>query len=272
MSDEQRTLFLGEKTIGRYGCFGCHEIKGFEKANPIGVELTEQGRKLVERLDFGYEHGQDPAHAARLAAPQDHGAARVRPRQGEAAGRAAAHAQVLRGRGRRRTPSSPASCRSPRSRCPLAAQKVLSADERHAEKAPAPRPRLQLPRLPPARHVRRRHPQGDRGAVGGVGRRRAAGARRSRRPCSTTRCRRSARARACTPTGCTASCAIPANEMRPWLDLRMPTFEFSEEQLNTLTHGFASLDKVPFPYAPRPRAGARDDRARAATCSPAGSA
>src|SRR4029453_14099437 len=25
MNDEQPTLFLGEKTIGRYGCFGCHE-------------------------------------------------------------------------------------------------------------------------------------------------------------------------------------------------------------------------------------------------------
>ena len=60
MDDRQKTLFLGEKTIGRYGCFGCHEIKGFEKANPIGVELTEEGSKLVERLDFAYEHGKIP--------------------------------------------------------------------------------------------------------------------------------------------------------------------------------------------------------------------
>ncbi|HET8646123.1 MAG TPA: c-type cytochrome, partial [Vicinamibacteria bacterium] len=60
MDDRQKTLFLGERTIGRYGCFGCHEIKGFEKANPIGTELTEEGSKLVERLDFGYEHGKIP--------------------------------------------------------------------------------------------------------------------------------------------------------------------------------------------------------------------
>ena len=58
MSDEERTQFLGEKTIARYGCFGCHTISGFEKASPIGTELTEQGSKLVERLDFGYEEGK----------------------------------------------------------------------------------------------------------------------------------------------------------------------------------------------------------------------
>ena len=60
MDDRQRTLFVGEKTIARYGCFGCHEIKGFEKSTPIGAELTEQGSKLVDRLDFGYEHGKIP--------------------------------------------------------------------------------------------------------------------------------------------------------------------------------------------------------------------
>ena len=33
---------------------------GFEKASPIGVELTEEGSKLVERLDFGFEEGRIP--------------------------------------------------------------------------------------------------------------------------------------------------------------------------------------------------------------------
>src|SRR5262249_60229290 len=60
MDDHQRTLFVGEKTIGRYGCFGCHTISGFEKTSPIGVELTEEGSKLVERLDFGFEEGKIP--------------------------------------------------------------------------------------------------------------------------------------------------------------------------------------------------------------------
>jgi len=41
MSDEEKELFLGQRTIARYGCFGCHMIGGFEDANPIGVELIQ---------------------------------------------------------------------------------------------------------------------------------------------------------------------------------------------------------------------------------------
>jgi hypothetical protein len=55
-----RTAFLGERTIARQGCFGCHNVPGFEKASPIGTELTEEGSKLVERLDFGFEEGKIP--------------------------------------------------------------------------------------------------------------------------------------------------------------------------------------------------------------------
>jgi mono/diheme cytochrome c family protein len=54
MSAEQKQLDLGSRAIGRYGCFGCHDIKGFEKTQPIGVELTEEASKLVTRLDFAF--------------------------------------------------------------------------------------------------------------------------------------------------------------------------------------------------------------------------
>ncbi|TMB87101.1 MAG: c-type cytochrome [Chloroflexi bacterium] len=50
----QRQLDLGERVIGRYGCFSCHEIKGFEKSQAIGVELSEEASKLVTRLDFAF--------------------------------------------------------------------------------------------------------------------------------------------------------------------------------------------------------------------------
>ena len=43
----------GRQLILKYGCFGCHEIKGFEKESKIGVELTSFGSKGVEFLDFG---------------------------------------------------------------------------------------------------------------------------------------------------------------------------------------------------------------------------
>ena len=45
---------LGQRVIGRYGCFSCHEIKGFEKTQAIGVELSEEASKLVTRLDFAF--------------------------------------------------------------------------------------------------------------------------------------------------------------------------------------------------------------------------
>ncbi len=53
MSTAEREHHLGEKLIGRYGCFGCHEIDGFEEGKRIGTELTEEGSKPVHRFDFG---------------------------------------------------------------------------------------------------------------------------------------------------------------------------------------------------------------------------
>src|SRR3954469_11024849 len=40
---EQRQLELGQRAIGRYGCFSCHDIKGFENAQSIGTDLSEEG-------------------------------------------------------------------------------------------------------------------------------------------------------------------------------------------------------------------------------------
>jgi len=54
MDPQAKQQELGKRVIGRYGCFSCHQIKGFEKTQPIGVELTEEGTKLVSRLDFGF--------------------------------------------------------------------------------------------------------------------------------------------------------------------------------------------------------------------------
>ncbi len=54
MSERDKRLMVGERTIARYGCFGCHDIPGFEDAQRIGTELTTQGSKYVDRLDFGF--------------------------------------------------------------------------------------------------------------------------------------------------------------------------------------------------------------------------
>jgi mono/diheme cytochrome c family protein len=43
----------GEALVRKYGCYGCHEIKGMEKESRIGVELTTFGSKTLEELFFG---------------------------------------------------------------------------------------------------------------------------------------------------------------------------------------------------------------------------
>lgn len=54
MSQQQRLEFLGERAISRYGCSGCHLIKGFETAKGIGTSLSEEGSKRVTKFDFGF--------------------------------------------------------------------------------------------------------------------------------------------------------------------------------------------------------------------------
>ncbi len=56
--DDPALAAEGERLIRHYGCAGCHEIKGMENDGRIGTELTAEGSKPKERLDFGrLEHG-----------------------------------------------------------------------------------------------------------------------------------------------------------------------------------------------------------------------
>ena len=66
----------GKKWIRHFGCAGCHEISGLEEEGRIGTELTFEGSKPIERLDFalltetaqrgGPEPIADPDDRARL--------------------------------------------------------------------------------------------------------------------------------------------------------------------------------------------------------------
>jgi len=63
-SPQQKQVELGQRAISRYGCFSCHDIKGFEKAQSIGTDLSEEGTKLVTRLDFAFV--EDIPHTSKL--------------------------------------------------------------------------------------------------------------------------------------------------------------------------------------------------------------
>ena len=66
----------GKKWVRHFGCAGCHEISGLEDEGRIGTELTFEGSKPIERLDFalltepaqrgGHEPISDPEDLARL--------------------------------------------------------------------------------------------------------------------------------------------------------------------------------------------------------------
>jgi mono/diheme cytochrome c family protein len=51
-SIEAKLEYVGRRAINKYGCFGCHDIPGYETAKPIGTGLADWGRKEPEKLAF----------------------------------------------------------------------------------------------------------------------------------------------------------------------------------------------------------------------------
>jgi S1-C subfamily serine protease len=44
--------YVARRSLSRYGCFGCHDIPGYETAKPIGTPLASWGRKDPSQLAF----------------------------------------------------------------------------------------------------------------------------------------------------------------------------------------------------------------------------
>ena len=65
--DRKKLLYVGRKAISKYGCYGCHDIPGFEDSKPIGAALAEWGRKESSKLAFEHiaeylHHGHGGGH------------------------------------------------------------------------------------------------------------------------------------------------------------------------------------------------------------------
>jgi len=56
MPMQEQLVFLGQRSIEKYGCYSCHDISGFEGLKPIGTELTTEGSKTLHLFDFGFAH------------------------------------------------------------------------------------------------------------------------------------------------------------------------------------------------------------------------
>jgi cytochrome c551/c552 len=77
---QQQLKYIARRSLSRYGCFGCHDIPGYETAKPIGTPLAGWGRKDPAQLAFENiatfleshgldgtgsahgEHGGEPSH------------------------------------------------------------------------------------------------------------------------------------------------------------------------------------------------------------------
>ncbi len=56
MDSREKTLELGRRSIGKYGCYSCHNVEGFDGQAGIGPELTKVGSKPVTQFGFGIHH------------------------------------------------------------------------------------------------------------------------------------------------------------------------------------------------------------------------
>ena len=76
-STEQKLLYVGRKAVAKYGCYGCHDVPGFEDAKPIGTGLADWGRKDPSKLDFAHithhlHHEREHQHAGHESAESEH--------------------------------------------------------------------------------------------------------------------------------------------------------------------------------------------------------
>ncbi len=79
-AEQKKNVYLGSKLIGRYGCFACHNIRGFENAKPIGTELSEWGSKPINKIDFGLIEIEKTREAwlhQKLKAPRSYDTGRI---------------------------------------------------------------------------------------------------------------------------------------------------------------------------------------------------
>ena len=89
-NDEDRTKrqleYVARRSLSRYGCFGCHDIPGYETAKPIGTPLANWGRKDTSQLAFENIGAFLASHGVDVQRPTDSMARKGRDRLRESIG------------------------------------------------------------------------------------------------------------------------------------------------------------------------------------------
>ena len=222
-----KEVYAGEKLIAHYGCFGCHRIPGFEDAKPIGTELTEEGSKAVHRLDFGFvhlPHTREDWFQTKLANPRIYDRDRARGWE-----------EKLKMPNFRLSPQEQEQVVTvvlglQKLNASAAAKKELDGAEVAIERG--------------RRIVKNHNCQGCH-IIEGFG-----GSFRSLVPDPSLAPPiiqgEGAKVQSDWLFGFLK--APRTGEIRPWLEVHMPTFGFTEAELNDLTRYFASLDRAQYPF------------------------
>ena len=237
MEDEEKRLYLGNQLIGRYGCYGCHLIEGFQERGRIGTSLSAWGSKSTSQIDFGYldiPHERGAFLRAKLTSPRSVDDGKIKLPQEKA-----------------RMPNfglTPAEIEA------VATATLGYTDEVILDiKKPTQTPRKVS--MEAGRQIvndyncRACHIIEDRGgairapieALGiAAGQDRAVAAAYAPPNLNTEGAK--------TQPQWLYQFLNEPTEIRPWLNVRMPTFEFNDEQLNSLTAYFSALDDAAYPF------------------------
>ncbi len=227
MDQHAKEVYVGRNLIAHYGCFACHAIPGFEDAKPIGTELTEEGSKPVHRLDFGFLHLPHTRHdwfRTKLTNP------RVFDRD-----RARGWEEKLK------MPNFRFSARE----LDYVVTAVLGFQKLNASEAA-------VKKLSPAeeaiergrRIVKDHNCQGCHVIEGVGGSIRSVMADVSLAPPII----QGQGAKVQSDWLFAFLKAPKTGQIRPWLEVHMPTFGFTERELNDLTRYFAALDRASYPF------------------------
>jgi cbb3-type cytochrome oxidase cytochrome c subunit len=222
-----KEVYAGERLIAHYGCYACHRIPGFEDAKPIGTELTEEGSKAVHRLDFGFlhlPHTREAWFQTKLANPRIYDRDRARGWE-----------EKLRMPNFRLTPQEQEQVVTvvlglQKLNASATAKKELSPDEAAIERG--------------RRIVKNNNCQGCHVIEGFGGSFRSLVADSSLAPPII----QGEGAKVQSDWLFAFLKAPKTGQIRPWLEAHMPTFGFSEHDLNDLTRYFASLDRAQYPF------------------------
>jgi mono/diheme cytochrome c family protein len=222
-----KEVYAGKNLIAHYGCYACHAIPGFEDAKPIGTELTEEGSKAVHRLDFGFihiPHTRQDWFWTKLHTPRIYDRDRARGWEEKL-----------------RMPNFRFSARE----LDQVITSVLGFQQLNA----APNVVRELSPRDAAiergrRLVKDHNCQGCHVIEGFGGSFRSLVADASLAPPII----QGEGAKVQSDWLFSFLRAPKTGQIRPWLEAHMPTFGFTDQELNDLTHYFASLDKAAYPF------------------------